>query len=187
MNLPSLKTVLTSRSAIGALAFVLGGSIAMLFFQEVIVKKKTEESKTTISQLQESLRATKDKLSQRERDLSVQHHVVKVEVIKPDGSKTITTTSDTIAKLADKIRVEEKQKFDSQVASLQQDYQHKLEELSIHRNPKHLDVFAGIDVKTFFSERVYAGGINYNLWGPFTIGVMANSRGEISPLVGIRF
>jgi len=183
----SLKTILMSKPALATISLVAGGVIATLFFQEVIIKKKTEETKATISQLRESLKSTQEKLIQREKDISIQKHVVKVEVTHADGTKTVTTTSDTAAKIAEKIREEEKAKFESEIAALQADYQHKILELSIHKNPKRLSILAGADVRYAFGERVYSGIISYHLWGPFLIGLGGNSRGAIAPMIGITF
>lgn len=183
----NLKKILTNRISLGLIAFVAGGAIATLFFQETILKKRSEQFQSQVKTLEESLRATKETLAEREKSLKSHTKVVKVVITKPDGTRTETTSKVTDLELVERVREEEKAKYESALRAKEDEYKYSLETLSIHKNPKRIQFLAGIEPKTLFNSPVYSGIVSYNLWGPFLVGVGASSSGAIYPMIGIRF
>lgn len=136
--------------------------------------------------LNEQLVATKDKLLLAQRELQTHSTSTTNTTTKPDGTVISSTVVVVDTKLVERVREEERQKTEQLIASKEQEWQRKYEALSVHKNPKRLSVWAGMDV-LHITDRNYTLGLNYKLWGPLTVGAFGSISGTVGPTIGLTF
>jgi hypothetical protein len=94
---------------------------------------------------------------------------VKVEIIKPDGTRTITTNTKTETKTD----IEKNSRVDSNTI-----VEHKSQGTNIN-------ILAGVDILN--PKLVYGGHITRDIFGPFSIGIFGFTNGLAGASVGFRF
>jgi len=94
---------------------------------------------------------------------------VKVEVIKPDGTRTITTNTKTETKTD----IEKNSRVDSNTV------------VENKRSGTNINVLAGVDILN--PKLVYGGHITRDIFGPVSIGIFGLTNGIAGASVGLRF
>lgn len=167
---------------------MVGGILTALFMQETIINRQFRASTTKQAELSRQVTEAKTANTALKQQLSKQQHQVIIRVTKPNGEQTETITTDTSTQVLTQLRQEITAKYEAQLAEKDRQYAEKIESLSIHKNPKRLDLFFGAMPTLNPTRRMtYVGGFNYSLWGPFTVGVTATSTGFVAPTIGVRF
>ena len=94
---------------------------------------------------------------------------VKVEVIKPDGTRTITTRTNTETKT----NTEKNSRVDTNTI------------VENKRSGTHINLLTGVDI--FNPKLVYGGHITRDVFGPISIGVFGFTNGLMGASVGMTF
>lgn len=181
-----LRKLLSNQTFRLAAAVVVGGILTALFMQETIIKKKEQQSFQRQQDLTAQISQTKSLLAEKDKELSKHQTIEHTKETHPDGSTNETTTVVTDTQLIEKARLEERQVLEQKYSQQISEYENKIKELSVHKNPKRLDLYLGT-MPSLSGKFTYLGGFNYPLWGPLTFGVAVTSNGLVTPTLGIRF
>jgi hypothetical protein len=164
------------------IAFVVGGVLTALFLQETIISKTSKELVATHASYQKQLDQLSTKLTQTEATLK-KHQTIEITKTT-EGGKTVTVTRIvTDVEAIEKARSEERSRAELKISALAAENRELTKSLSVHKNPKRLDLFAG---KNLLSNGSYMGGFTYTLWGPFRIGAVVG-QGTFVPTIGFSF
>jgi hypothetical protein len=112
-------------------------------------------------------------------DTEAHRKTVKVEKTKPDGSKTVTTTTTTdVDKHVDSM--------DTDTVSKTTD---KSKEVTKSNQPLTVSVLSGVNLTNGLGPAtvVYGGAVTKAVLGPITIGVFGLSSGTYGASVGLQF
>lgn len=127
-----------------------------------VPEKKTEEKRTVV-----------EKRKKKRKDTRKKVEIIKKEVIKPDGTKTVDTvinkTTDTTTKTEEKGRKEDT----SKVVTIRGD------------SKATISILNGIDINSW--NYVYGASLTKPVLGPFTLGVFGMSNGTAGASIGLTF
>ena len=175
-----LKSIWKSRIGFGLVMFVIGGGVSYLFAPEKI----TVKVETKIEYVEKIVEKEVIKYVEKEVIKYEKIKVVKRKVTWPDGKieeeEIYESESEQIDRMAEKYAELLKQK--------ELDFNREYSYLKEHLRPKRLNLFGGARTTiTQLKRPYYLVGINYNLWGPFTAGIIFDSQVSIGATVGIQF
>lgn len=132
--------------------------------------KKTEETKTV---------AVKVETENKQKDVKKRKktHVVKTEVIKPDGSKTVTTV------------VDHDTNVDSKDTTVTQETEHKTsdEKTTVVKGDQKLTISALAGVDFTGNKMVFGAALTKPVLGPITLGIFGLSNNTVGGSVGLSF
>jgi len=174
-----VKQIWESRLGLAVIMFLAGGIITYLFMPEKI---KIEIKKETV---------VVEKIVEKEVIKFVDKEVVKYEKVKvvknkitwPDGkieeSEVYESESEQLERL--------KETYSELLKSKEKQLEEKYSYLKEQTNPKRFDIFGGLGLDLDVMKRNYVFGINASFYGPFTLGIIANTTGNLYGTVGFRF
>lgn len=155
--------------------------LSSFFREEIRTSRETLDKKeTVISQLREELKQSELKI--KELSESKEKEVEEVIIVNADGSsKTIKNTKSKSSKNSKSLESKETEKITEKKEERKTDIKITKEE-TIHKNPKKLDVYIGID-----TNLDKFGGFRYNIYGPIKGGVQVNEKGTFGITLGWEF
>ena len=130
-------------------------------------------------QLQKSQLKIKQLSEKKEQEVS------EVIIINKDGSKKIVKNSKTKSSKNEKTAEKKELSYQSEGKTTQNSSTEIKREEKIHKNPKKLDVYVGLDVG-FQGELEYFGGFRYNIVGPLKAGIQV-SPNSVGATIGWEF
>lgn len=179
----TVKKFIKSRFGLAVVAFVVGGVITALLLPEIKFTKTEKVTEYVDREVVVEKEVVKEVIVEVEKEIVRKEKVIKHKETRPDGTIIETEIYESEEEQISRVRQEERDKFETLLASKENEWRDRQSELEAHINPKRLSIFAGY----MPLKDVYLGGFNYALWGPLTIGVTATSKGTIAPTLGIRF
>lgn len=185
--LTTIKNLLTKTWVRVLLALIAGGVLTALFMQETIMKKKTEDHIKEVTLLTAQLNSTKQLLVEKTTELSRKRRSETTKETKPDGSSVTKTVVVEDTEVVERMRKDYEEKLAQSIKQTQEKDQHTIQELTVEKNRKRIDLYFGVQPAYLPLQRVFFGGFNYPIWGPFTIGLSASTLGVWGPTIGVRF
>lgn len=174
-----LKKTYQTRIGLAVMAFIAGGIVTYLFTPEKIkVEIKTETVYV-------------DKIVEKEVVKYVEKEVIKYEKVRvvkrkttwPDGKVEEEEIYESESEQIDRMQ----EKYEEMLVEAEKKWEEKYSYLKEHTNPKRFNFFGGAGLDLTHPQLEYLAGINVDVWGPITTGLIATSGRDMYITFGLKF
>lgn len=183
-----IKKILSSRVGLVVVAFIVGGAVAAIFAPEKTIIKKEIEEKIVEKIVEKEVVKWKTKTVIKDKIVEKEVKKTKTKITYPDGKIIETEVYESNTQQVERLKSIEEEKYKLALVEKDKEYLKKEAYLKEVLNPHKFHIFAGAltqidDPKNYG----YVGGMDAQIWGPFTIGGQVSSRKDVGLTFGIRF